>query len=128
MLFPKGAAILNAYVQFKVDNQLGGRVADRQGQAADTTVAFNDGDPQCLAAAPDRGLGAWTPAAWPTVGTGESRPEDPQHRLGDPGDRQPVGWASSNSLVILISGTGKRVAEAYNGDKAGAPLLHVEYK
>jgi hypothetical protein len=38
------------------------------------------------------------------------------------------GWASGNSLVILISGTGKRVAESFNGDKTGAALLHVEYR
>jgi hypothetical protein len=38
------------------------------------------------------------------------------------------GWASGNSLVIIISGTGERVAESYNGDSSGAPLLHVEYR
>jgi hypothetical protein len=30
-------------------------------------------------------------------------------------------------LVIIITGTGERVAESYNGDPNGAPLLHVEY-
>jgi hypothetical protein len=37
------------------------------------------------------------------------------------------GWSSGNSLVIIVSGTGERVAESYRGDPAGAPLLHVEY-
>ncbi len=37
------------------------------------------------------------------------------------------GWNSGNSLVIIITGTGTRTAEAYDGDQAGAPLLHVEY-
>jgi hypothetical protein len=37
------------------------------------------------------------------------------------------GWASGNALVILITGSGKRVAESFNGLPAGAPLLHVEY-
>jgi VCBS repeat-containing protein len=36
-------------------------------------------------------------------------------------------WSEGNSLAIIISGTGKRVVESYNGSQAGAPLLHVEY-
>lgn len=38
------------------------------------------------------------------------------------------GWKNGNSLIIIIAGTGERVAESYNGDQAGAPLLHVEYR
>ncbi|MGI9326013.1 MAG: hypothetical protein ACR2PZ_12385, partial [Pseudomonadales bacterium] len=38
------------------------------------------------------------------------------------------GWASGNSLVLIITGTGERAAESFNGDQAGAPLLHVEYE
>jgi hypothetical protein len=37
------------------------------------------------------------------------------------------GWQSGNVLLILISGSGDRVAESFDGDAAGAPLLHVEY-
>lgn len=37
------------------------------------------------------------------------------------------GWSGGNSLVIIITGTGEWVAESYNGDPRGAPLLHVEY-
>jgi hypothetical protein len=37
------------------------------------------------------------------------------------------GWLSGNALVLIITGTGQRTAEAYNGVPAAAPLLHVEY-
>jgi hypothetical protein len=37
------------------------------------------------------------------------------------------GWVSGNPLVIFVTGNGKRVAEAYEGDRSGAPLLHIEY-
>jgi hypothetical protein len=37
------------------------------------------------------------------------------------------GWTSGNSLVVIITGTGERVAESYDGVAAAAPLLHVEY-
>jgi len=37
------------------------------------------------------------------------------------------GWASGNSLAVIITGSGKRVAESIDGYPAAAPLLHVEY-
>jgi len=37
------------------------------------------------------------------------------------------GWVSGNSVVLIITGSGKRVAEAYDGAPAAAPVLHVEY-
>ena len=44
---------------------------------------------------------------------------------------QPVidraGWASGNDLALIITGAGARVAEAFEGDAVGAPLLVIEY-
>jgi hypothetical protein len=37
------------------------------------------------------------------------------------------GWSAGNALVVIVTGSGKRVAESYNGLPSGAPLLHVEY-
>jgi hypothetical protein len=37
------------------------------------------------------------------------------------------GWAGGNSLALIITGSGHRTARAYDGEAAGAPLLHVEY-
>ena len=31
-------------------------------------------------------------------------------------------------MVIIITGTGQRCAESYNGSSSKAPLLHIEYK
>ena len=38
------------------------------------------------------------------------------------------GWASNNALVLIITGTGLRTAEAFNGVPAAAPWLHVEFQ
>jgi hypothetical protein len=35
------------------------------------------------------------------------------------------GWASGNSMVIIITGTGKRAAESYSG--GAPPVLHIGY-
>jgi hypothetical protein len=37
-------------------------------------------------------------------------------------------WVQGNALALLVTGTGERVAESYDGDPDGAPLLHVEYR
>jgi hypothetical protein len=37
------------------------------------------------------------------------------------------GWARGNPLALIITGTGKRVAEAYEGGATKAPRLYIEY-
>jgi len=37
------------------------------------------------------------------------------------------GWASGNALTIVLTGTGHRVAVAYEGNSAQAARLVVEY-
>jgi hypothetical protein len=70
---------------------------------------------------------SWVPPDWLTAGEAGLDQRTPnlssviQEIVSRP------GWVSGNSLVIIITGTGKRVAEAYEGSSAGAPLLHVEY-
>ena len=36
-----------------------------------------------------------------------------------------AGWASGNAMVFIITGTGVRTAESFNG--TFAPVLHVDY-
>lgn len=38
-----------------------------------------------------------------------------------------AGWASGNSMVFIIEGSGKRVADSYDGNTGTAPLLHIGY-
>lgn len=38
-----------------------------------------------------------------------------------------AGWVTGNAIVFIIEGSGNRIARAYQGDPAKAPLLHVEY-
>jgi hypothetical protein len=35
------------------------------------------------------------------------------------------GWTQNNAVVLVVTGTGTRVAEAYDG--TFAPVLHVEW-
>ncbi len=38
-----------------------------------------------------------------------------------------AGWVSGNDMAFVISGTGKRVVESYDGVSSAAPLLSVKY-
>ncbi len=37
------------------------------------------------------------------------------------------GWASGNAIAVIITGTGKRVADSFDGYVYGAPYLHIQY-
>jgi hypothetical protein len=38
------------------------------------------------------------------------------------------GWSPGNALVLLVSGSGKRVAEAFDGVASAAPELVLVYE
>jgi hypothetical protein len=38
-----------------------------------------------------------------------------------------AGWASGNALAIIVTGTGKRTAEAFESGAAIAAVIHIEY-
>jgi hypothetical protein len=126
---PRAATIVSAYLQFKVDETSSAAASlTVQGQAADNAPTFTTATANISSRTRTLSSAPWTPTAWPTVGVAGPDQRTPniapviQEVVNRP------GWASGNSLVILISGTGKRVAESFNGDKTGAALLHVEYR
>ena len=67
------------------------------------------------------------PAAWPSVGARGADQRTPnlapvvQEIVARP------GWVSGNALVLVVTGTGTRTAEAFEGGAARAPVLHIEY-
>ena len=70
---------------------------------------------------------AWVPVGWSTIGAAglDQRTPDLTTVIQEIVDQGL--WASGNSLVIVVTGSGERVAESFNGDPAGAPVLHVEF-
>ncbi|MDH3194584.1 MAG: hypothetical protein OEM40_09725, partial [Acidimicrobiia bacterium] len=38
------------------------------------------------------------------------------------------GWNAGNSAVFVITGSGHRAAEAYDGSTSRAPVLHIEFQ
>ena len=128
MGIPQGAVITAAYLQFQVD-ELDGETAALQirAQAADTAGAFSAASGDLSARATTGSVVDWSPEAWTTVGAAgpAQRTPDLSGLVQQIVDRP--GWVADNALAFLISGTGERSAESFDGDASAAPLLHVEY-
>ena len=125
---PQGATIVNAYIQFQVDeiNSVATSLTI-QGEDIDNALTFTSATWN-ISSRPITGAAiGWSPVAWITkgeVGTDQRTPNMAsiiQEIVNRP------GWSSGNALVVIITGTGERVAESYDGIPAAAPLLHVEY-
>jgi hypothetical protein len=122
------SAITSAHVQFKVDET--GSVATNlsiRGQAGDNAapLAKLAGN---LSSRPVTLAGiAWAPPAWAIPGESGSlqRTPDLSSIIQEIVDRD--GWIPGNSIVLIISGTGKRTARSFNGEAGGAAQLHVEW-
>ena len=125
---PRGATITRAYVQFQVDETTSIATSlTIQGQAADNAPTFAGTSGNITSRARTTSSVTWSPPAWPVAGAAGADQQTPsltsivQEIVSRP------GWNSGNSLVLIISGTGERVAEAYEGLPSAAPLLRVEF-
>ncbi len=124
---PAGATIVNAYVQFEVDEvstatttlTIGGEASDNPGTFQGTAFYISS-RPRTAATV------AWTPPAWPTIqlAGADQRTPDLRGVVQELVDRP--GWRAGNAIVILVRGSGRRTAEAFDG--TSAPRLHVEYR
>ena len=125
---PQGATIVTAYLQFKVDETHSGTSSLMiEGQASDDVPPFGSAIGEVTSRTRTFASTAWSPPVWTTVGEQGSDQRTPNIATSIQEIVNRPGWAAGNSLVLIISGTGTRTAEAHNGDAAGAPLLHVEY-
>jgi hypothetical protein len=127
---PREKTIVNAWVQFQVDETNSGTTSLRiYGQTSDNAAAFTSADGNVSSRPKTGNYVSWAPPAWTSEGAAGTAQRTPN--LKDV--LQPIvnrsGWPTNggNALVVIITGTGKRVAEAYDGQASGAPLLHIEY-
>jgi hypothetical protein len=125
---PQGASIINAYIQFQVDDPATAPTTlEIRGEATDNAPTFTGTTGNISTRFVSLASVPWAPVPWPTTGLAGPDQQTP--------DLSPVieeiisrpGWTSGNSMVIIITGTGERVADSYEGSAPGAPLLHIEY-
>ncbi|HNN14442.1 MAG TPA: hypothetical protein PKL78_12840 [Anaerolineales bacterium] len=126
---PQGALITKAYIRFKVDSPSSDVVTlniygERKANAPVFTSQVNNISSRAKTAK----FVKWSPPAW-TAGGITGRAQTTSNLAGIVQEIVNLqNWKPGNSMVFIFTGNaGQRVAEAFEGDIAGAPLLHIEY-
>ena len=126
---PPGATILAAHLQFQVDETDSAPTAlILRGEASDDAAPIAKSAFNLSSRALTSASATWSPAPWTTRGEAgvDQRTPDLRAVIQEIVDRP--GWASGNAVAILITGSGKRTAESFDGVASAAPLLHVRYR
>lgn len=127
LAIPPGATITSAWIQFTADEaQSVNTSLAISAQASDTAPTFTTAVGN-VSARPRTGAVTWSPAPWTLNAAGADQRTPDLSALVQEVVSRP-GWASGNALAFIVSGTGHRTADAYDGGSAVAPLLHVEYR
>ncbi len=124
---PLGATIVNAWLQFQADESHSGTTSlTIAAEASANPVTFSSTNGNISSRPRLTETVSWSPPAWSTGAQGPAQ-QTPDLALVIQAVVNQQNWTSGNSLVIIIIGNGKRVAESYNGSSSAAALLHVEY-
>ena len=124
---PPGATITSAWVQFTARDALSGATQlTFAGQAADNATTFTTANLNVSSRPRTTATASWTPAAWSQNQAGAAqRTPDLSTVIQEVVSRP--GWTSGNALALIVTGSGQRSAQSFNGSSAQAPLLHIEY-
>jgi hypothetical protein len=123
---PNGATILGAQVQFTVDEtsrrttNLTIRAERADNSAPIGTNAFNISSRPRTAASV-----AWSVPAWQTLGAAGADQRTPNLAAVLQEVVSRAGWASGNAFTVIVTGTGRRTAESFEGGKPA--VLSVQY-
>ncbi|WP_066225170.1 T9SS type A sorting domain-containing protein [Formosa haliotis] len=129
ILVPKGATILNARIQFTVDETSSDATnLVIHGEKVNNSMTFAETANNITNRTQTTATVNWfNVPAWNTVGESGNDQETPNlksivQEIVDQDDWQPY-----NSMSFFITGEGRRTAEAFDGSAEGAPKLVVTY-
>lgn len=124
----QGVTVTRAFAQFSADEADSGptdlliRAEDSDSAAAFSAAANNISTRPLTAASV-----SWSPPAWPLVNevSLDQQTPDLSALVQEVVDRP--GWSESSTLALIISGTGKRVADSGDNVYYRAPYFYAEY-
>ena len=125
---PQGATITDAYIQFTVDETDSGTAnVTFKAEAHNDAPAFSNSNYNISNRTTTNASVGWDIMDWTTVGEAgaDQRTPDLSAIVQEIVDRS--GWTANNSVVFIVTGSGERTAESYNGSPTDAPTLHVTY-
>ncbi|WKZ18874.1 MAG: right-handed parallel beta-helix repeat-containing protein [Candidatus Jettenia sp. CY-1] len=130
---PSGAIITKAYIQFTTDEiSFDETTLMIKGETSNNAMPFVGRKGNVSSRSRTVAKVSWNPPAWDIKGESGQDQQTPditsivQEIINQP------GWAANNAMVFIISGTGRRIAESFEGatnhrDLNKAPKLHIEY-
>jgi hypothetical protein len=125
---PRGVTIRDAFVQFQVDEPTSQATSlTIAGQASDQAATFTSASGDVSTRPRTAAAVSWSPPAWPTQGAAGAAQRTPSLAPVIQEIVERAGWTSGNALALVITGEGRRVARAFDGQPDGAPLLRVDY-
>jgi hypothetical protein len=125
---PNSALIERAYIQFAVDEtNTGATFLNIRGEDSDSAVNFSSGLNDISSRTPTSALVNWEPPVWDVVDAQGAAQRTPDLSTVVQEIVNRPGWKDGNALAFIITGSGERTAESYEGSVAAAPLLHVEF-
>ncbi len=125
---PQAAVIDTAYIQFTVDEASSGAcLLSMKGHNIDDSPQFSSVTNDVSARATTAASVIWEPPDWPTVGAAgtDQRSPDLSSIIQEIVNRP--GYSQGSAISIIITGSGRRTAEAYEGVAGSAALLTVDY-
>ncbi len=126
---PPGAMIVDAYIQFQVDEvNTVATTLSIQGEATGNATTFVDSHQNISSRPRTAATVNWAPVEWPTAGVAGVDQRTPNLVSIIQEIINSANWSSGNALVMIVGGSGERTAESFDGNKPGAaPLLHVKF-
>ncbi len=125
---PQGAVITGAYLQFTCD-ETGSSACNLtiKGEAADFSQPFSSVTGNVSGRTTTSSSAGWTPAAWTLAGESGAAQKTPDLSSIVQEIVNRAGYTPASPLTFIITGTGSRIAEAYEGVPASAAKLVVSY-
>lgn len=125
---PQGATITKAYIQFTVDEKSTASCSLKiQGEASGSSSVFTSTPYNISQRVRTTSFINWVPAGWNTIGASGTAQQTPDVKTIIQEIVNRSDYQSAGAITFILTGTGKRVAESYEGSSSKAALLHVEY-
>ncbi len=128
LAIPAGAVVTRAYIQFQSD-ETGSGAAHLQvrGLATNDVASFTSNRYDLTSRKTTNAIADWAPDPWTSVHAAGTNQRTPDLTAIVQEIVSRSGWQTGNDLGFSISGSGRRTAEAFDGNPLRAPVLHIEY-
>lgn len=125
---PQGSQITDSYIQFTTDEvSTGAASLQIAAENSDNAIPFENTSNNVSNRTTTSNTTNWSPPDWTSrneAGAGQRTPSLTDI-VQEVVNRE--GWSAGNNIAFIITGTGTRTAEAFDGSPDGAPKLFVSY-